>query len=84
MDPCFSDSRAPEFPLPLPLSTPATQANGRYTKRYEGDTLSLSLRWAGRREPWERGWSILTLSLPECLMGLCKVTVTFESMDEIL
>ena len=28
--------------------------------------------------------SILTLSLPECLMGFCKVTLTFESMDEIL
>ena len=50
----------------------------------KGDTLSLSFRWSGRREPWERGSSILTLSLPECLMGLCKVTVTFESMDEIL
>ena len=53
-----------------------------------GYSLFLSFRWSGRREPWERGWSILTLiltlSLPECLMGLCKVTVTFESMDEIL
>ena len=27
---------------------------------------------------------ILTLSLPECLMEFCKVTLTFESMDEIL
>ena len=26
----------------------------------------------------------LTLSLPECLMELCKVTLTFESVDEIL
>ena len=26
----------------------------------------------------------LTLSLPECLMEFCKVTLTFESMDEIL
>ena len=47
-------------------------------------SLFFSFRWSGRREPWERGWSILTLSLPECLMGLCKVTVTFESIDEIL
>ena len=28
--------------------------------------------------------SDLTLSLPECLRGFCKVTLTFESMDEIL
>ena len=28
--------------------------------------------------------SDLTLSLPECLRGICKVTLTFESMDEIL
>ena len=27
---------------------------------------------------------ILTLSLPECLMEFCKVTLTFESVDEIL
>ena len=26
----------------------------------------------------------LTLSLPECLMEFCKVTLTFGSMDEIL
>ena len=26
----------------------------------------------------------LTLSLPECLMDFCKVTLTFESVDEIL
>ena len=26
----------------------------------------------------------LTLSLPECLMEFCKVTLTFESVDEIL
>ena len=26
----------------------------------------------------------LTLSLPECLMKLCKVTLTFESVDKIL
>ena len=25
----------------------------------------------------------LTLSLPECLMEFCKVTLTFESVDEI-
>ena len=28
--------------------------------------------------------NILTLSLPECLMEFCKVTLTFESVDEIL
>ena len=28
--------------------------------------------------------SDLTISLPECLRGFCKVTLTFESMDEIL
>ena len=28
--------------------------------------------------------SILTLSLPECLMEFCKVTLTFESVDEIV
>ena len=27
---------------------------------------------------------LLTLSLPECLRGFCKVTLTFESMNEIL
>ena len=27
---------------------------------------------------------VLTFSLPECLMEFCKVTLTFESMDEIL
>ena len=27
---------------------------------------------------------LLTLSLPECLMEFCKVTLTFESVDEIL
>ena len=27
---------------------------------------------------------LLTLSLPECLRGFCKVTLTFESMDKIL
>ena len=27
---------------------------------------------------------ILTLSLPECLREFCKVTLTFESVDEIL
>ena len=27
---------------------------------------------------------LLTLSLPDCLMGFCKVTLTFDSMDEIL
>ena len=27
---------------------------------------------------------ILTLSLPECLMEFCKVTLTFEAVDEIL
>ena len=27
---------------------------------------------------------ILTLSLPECLREFCKVTLTFESADEIL
>ena len=26
----------------------------------------------------------VTLSLPECLIGFCKVTLTFESVDEIL
>ena len=26
----------------------------------------------------------LTLSLPECLMEFCKVTLTFEYVDEIL
>ena len=26
----------------------------------------------------------LTLSLPDCLMGFCTVTLTFDSMDEIL
>ena len=26
----------------------------------------------------------LALSLPECLMEFCKVTLTFESVDEIL
>ena len=26
----------------------------------------------------------LTLSLPECLMEFCKVTLTFESVDKIL
>ena len=26
----------------------------------------------------------LTLSLPECLMEFCNVTLTFESADEIL
>ena len=26
----------------------------------------------------------LTLSLPECLKEFCEVTLTFESMDEIL
>ena len=30
------------------------------------------------------GLKSLTLSLPECLMEFCKVTLTFESMDEIL
>ena len=29
-------------------------------------------------------WSGLTLSLPECLMNFCKVTLTFEYVDEIL
>ena len=27
---------------------------------------------------------LLTLSLPECLMEFCKVTITFESVNEIL
>ena len=27
---------------------------------------------------------ILTLSLPECLIGFCKVTLTSDSVDEIL
>ena len=27
---------------------------------------------------------LLTLSLLDCLMGFCKVTLTFDSMDEIL
>ena len=27
---------------------------------------------------------LLTLSLPECLIEFCKVTLTFESVDEIL
>ena len=29
-------------------------------------------------------FKFLTLSLPECLRGFCKVTLTFESADEIL
>ena len=28
--------------------------------------------------------SLLTLSLAECLMEFCRVTLTFESVDEIL
>ena len=32
----------------------------------------------------EAGLQSLTLSLPECLMEFCKVTLTFESVDEIL
>ena len=32
-----------------------------------------------------QNWTIiLTLSLPECLMEFCNVTVTFEYVDEIL
>ena len=27
---------------------------------------------------------VLTLSLPECLIEFCKVTLTFESVNEIL
>ena len=30
------------------------------------------------------GLKRLTLSLPECLMEFCKVTLTFQSEDEIL
>ena len=30
------------------------------------------------------GCTLLTLSLPECLIEFCKVTLTFESVDEIL
>ena len=30
------------------------------------------------------GSSLLTLSLPECLMEFCKVTLTFESANQIL
>ena len=30
------------------------------------------------------GLKRLTLSLPECLMEFCKLTLTFESADEIL
>jgi len=29
-------------------------------------------------------YHFLTLSLPECFMEFCKVTLTFESVDEIL
>ena len=29
-------------------------------------------------------WGVLTLSLPECLIEFCEVTLTFESVDEIL
>ena len=32
---------------------------------------------------WHRA-SYFTLSLPECLMEFCKVTLTFESVDKIL
>jgi len=28
--------------------------------------------------------TVLTLSLPECLIEFCEVTLTFESVDEIL
>ena len=43
--------------------------------------------WAGGREFKPRAENqprSLTLSPPECLMELCKVTLTFESVDEIL
>ena len=29
-------------------------------------------------------WGVLTLSLPECLIEFCEVTLTFEYVDEIL
>ena len=39
------------------------------------------------KEAVVEGWPllrVLTLSLPECLIEFCKVTLTFESVDEIL
>ena len=40
-----------------------------------------AMRW---KNPWEISLDVLTLSLPECLMEFCKVTLTFEYADEIL
>ena len=44
---------------------------------YDGIFVSSQLQWIKQNKD-------LTLLLPECLMGFCKVTLTFESVDQIL
>ena len=45
-------------------------------------TLQKALHFAVNAN--ECSFILLTLSLPECLIEFCKVTLTFESVDEIL
>jgi len=54
----------------VPLKTPALEAYTGARLTTEGFVIKCT--------------TLLTLSLPECLMEFCKVTLTFESVDEIL
>ena len=56
------------------------EINSREIRLY----LTFSANWNERGKVWKKREFILTLSLPECLGGLCKVTLTFYSADEIL
>ena len=52
--------------------------------------MGFPIRWMVTKEIKHRRFGrrtsvvSLTLSLPECLMEFCKVTLTFESVDEDL
>ena len=60
--------------------TSATQAN-KYVEDEFGNLIGAAI-WSLR--PVIESNLRLTLSLPECLMEFCKVTLTFEFVDEIL
>ena len=47
--------------------------------------ILMCLLWSCKLMLWDfRNFSLLTRSLPECLMEFCKVNLTYESVDEIL
>ena len=67
---------------------------GRFSKRESRCSLQfifgdhfdhvLAFRDGKRRNGMWKNAVVFTPSLPECLMEVCKVTLTFESIDEIL